>query len=206
MSESARDAAVYTSRRTSSACLACQLWGEYQTSPPSYGDAVLRLVWESDEHSSKQELEDQGLEFRLIGWSQYPVTVVRSGRSQPGTADAASARASKPGGRCSSITWGWSGSTSLRCSISAPGTGICRTSSFPNSGCGSRRRAMRARTGSSCGSGSGRRQISRPRKFSRTTARRRPARCPSNGGAGRCSIRRHGQHRLSRRVDARVDR
>jgi len=47
-----------------------QLWGEYQTIPPSHGDAILRLVWESDECSSKQELEDQGVEFRLIGWSE----------------------------------------------------------------------------------------------------------------------------------------
>lgn len=46
------------------------LWGEYQTSPTSHGDAILRLVWESDECSSKQELEDRGVEFRLIGWSQ----------------------------------------------------------------------------------------------------------------------------------------
>lgn len=46
------------------------LWGEYQTIPSSRGDAVLRLVWESEECSSKRELEDQGVEFRLIGWSQ----------------------------------------------------------------------------------------------------------------------------------------
>lgn len=45
------------------------LWGEYQTSPPSHGDAILRLVWASEQCSSKQELEDQGVEFRLIGWS-----------------------------------------------------------------------------------------------------------------------------------------
>jgi hypothetical protein len=47
-----------------------QLWGEYQTSPPSYGDAILPLRWESVECSSKEELEDQGVEFRLIGWSE----------------------------------------------------------------------------------------------------------------------------------------
>ena len=47
-----------------------QLWGEYQTSPPSPGDAILRLVWEAAECSSKRELEDRGVEFRLIGWSQ----------------------------------------------------------------------------------------------------------------------------------------
>jgi hypothetical protein len=46
------------------------LWAEYQTSPPSYGDAILRLVWASDECSSKRDLEDQGAEFRLIGWSK----------------------------------------------------------------------------------------------------------------------------------------
>ena len=47
-----------------------QLWGEYQTSPSSHGDAILRLVWESEVCSSKRELEDQGVAFRLIGWSQ----------------------------------------------------------------------------------------------------------------------------------------
>ncbi|MFJ1993060.1 hypothetical protein [Streptomyces asiaticus] len=46
------------------------LWGEYQTVPSSDGDAILRLVWESDECSSKRELEEQGVQFRLIGWSQ----------------------------------------------------------------------------------------------------------------------------------------
>lgn len=46
------------------------LWGEYQTSPPSHGDAILRLVWASEQCSSKQELEDEGVEFRLIGWSE----------------------------------------------------------------------------------------------------------------------------------------
>lgn len=45
------------------------LWSEYQTSPPSYGDALVRLVWASEECSSKQELEEQGVQFRLIGWS-----------------------------------------------------------------------------------------------------------------------------------------
>jgi hypothetical protein len=47
-----------------------QIWGEYQTSPPSHGDAILRLVWERDECSSKAELEGRGVEFRLIGWSE----------------------------------------------------------------------------------------------------------------------------------------
>lgn len=47
-----------------------QIWGEYQTSPSSHGDAILRLVWESEVCSSKRELEDQGVEFRLIGWSE----------------------------------------------------------------------------------------------------------------------------------------
>ncbi|MEU8469552.1 hypothetical protein AB0F30_16790 [Streptomyces sp. NPDC029006] len=46
------------------------LYGEYQTVPSSDGDAILRLVWASEECSSKQELEDQGVEFRLIGWSE----------------------------------------------------------------------------------------------------------------------------------------
>jgi len=47
-----------------------QLWGEYQTSPPSHGDAILPLRWDSVECCSKRELEDQGVEFRLIGWSE----------------------------------------------------------------------------------------------------------------------------------------
>ena len=45
------------------------IYGEYQTSPSSHGDAILRLVWESEVCSSKRDLEDQGAEFRLIGWS-----------------------------------------------------------------------------------------------------------------------------------------
>ncbi|MGW1158449.1 hypothetical protein ACWD5Q_06650 [Streptomyces sp. NPDC002513] len=47
-----------------------QIWGEYQTSPPSHGDAILRLVWASEQCSSKEELENEGTEFRLIGWSE----------------------------------------------------------------------------------------------------------------------------------------
>lgn len=47
-----------------------QLWGEYQTSPSSHGDAILRLVWASEVCSSKREMEDEGVEFRLIGWSE----------------------------------------------------------------------------------------------------------------------------------------
>ncbi|MFJ8727678.1 hypothetical protein [Streptomyces sp. NPDC093269] len=48
------------------------LWGEYQTSPPTPLEdaAILRLVWESDVCSSKRELEERGVEFRLIGWSE----------------------------------------------------------------------------------------------------------------------------------------
>lgn len=46
------------------------LYGEYQTVPSSDGDAILRLVWASEQCSSKQELEDEGVEFRLIGWSE----------------------------------------------------------------------------------------------------------------------------------------
>ncbi|MER5584072.1 hypothetical protein ABT090_20870 [Streptomyces asoensis] len=46
------------------------LYGEYQTSPPSHGDAILRLVWASEQCISKRELEEQGVEFRLIGWSE----------------------------------------------------------------------------------------------------------------------------------------
>ncbi|MEH0417863.1 hypothetical protein [Streptomyces sp. B21-083] len=45
------------------------LYGEYQTSPSSDGDAILRLVWASEVCSSKAEMEDEGVEFRLIGWS-----------------------------------------------------------------------------------------------------------------------------------------
>ena len=47
-----------------------QIWGEYQTSPPSHGDAILPLVWASEVCSSKRELEETGVEFRLIGWSE----------------------------------------------------------------------------------------------------------------------------------------
>jgi hypothetical protein len=47
-----------------------QIWGEYQTVPSSHGDALLRLVWDSEVCSSKRELEEQGVEFRLIGWSE----------------------------------------------------------------------------------------------------------------------------------------
>lgn len=47
-----------------------QIWGEYQTIPPSHGDAILRLVWASEQCSSKQEIEAEGVEFRLIGWSE----------------------------------------------------------------------------------------------------------------------------------------
>jgi len=48
------------------------LWGEYQTSPPTplSEAAILRLVWEREVCSSKRELEERGVEFRLIGWSQ----------------------------------------------------------------------------------------------------------------------------------------
>lgn len=45
------------------------LYGEYQTSPPSHGDAILRLVWASEQCSSKHEMEAEGAQFRLIGWS-----------------------------------------------------------------------------------------------------------------------------------------
>ncbi|MGW0942934.1 hypothetical protein ACWD4O_10330 [Streptomyces sp. NPDC002623] len=45
------------------------LYGEYQTSPPSHGDAILRLVWASEQCTSKREMEEHGIEFRLIGWS-----------------------------------------------------------------------------------------------------------------------------------------
>ncbi|MET7437000.1 hypothetical protein ACFYQQ_01045 [Streptomyces sp. NPDC005496] len=46
------------------------LYGEYQTSPSSHGDAILRLVWEPEVCSSKREMEEQGAEFRLLGWSK----------------------------------------------------------------------------------------------------------------------------------------
>ena len=47
------------------------LWSEYQTSPPTplSEAAILRLVWDREECSSKSELEEQGVQFRLIGWS-----------------------------------------------------------------------------------------------------------------------------------------
>ena len=44
------------------------LYGEYPTAPPS--DSILRLVWASEMCDSKGEMEEQGVEFRLIGWSQ----------------------------------------------------------------------------------------------------------------------------------------
>ena len=47
-----------------------QIWGEYQTSPSSHGDAILRLLWEREVCSSRRELEELGTEFRLIGWSE----------------------------------------------------------------------------------------------------------------------------------------
>jgi hypothetical protein len=46
------------------------LWAEYPTSPPSYGDAILPLVWASEVCSSKEEMEARGITFRLIGWSE----------------------------------------------------------------------------------------------------------------------------------------
>lgn len=46
------------------------LWGEYQTSPSSHGDAILRLVWASEQCSSKKDIEAEGVGFRLIGWSE----------------------------------------------------------------------------------------------------------------------------------------
>ncbi|MFF7329714.1 hypothetical protein [Streptomyces sp. NPDC008150] len=46
------------------------LYGEYQTVPSSHGDALLRLVWASEVCTSKREMEAEGAEFRLLGWSQ----------------------------------------------------------------------------------------------------------------------------------------
>lgn len=46
------------------------LYGEYQTVPSSHGDAILRLVWASEMCTSKREMEAEGAEFRLLGWSQ----------------------------------------------------------------------------------------------------------------------------------------
>lgn len=43
------------------------LYGEYRTVPES--DSMVRLVWASEQAVSKQELEDAGAEFRLLGWS-----------------------------------------------------------------------------------------------------------------------------------------
>lgn len=34
------------------------------------GDTILRLVWASEQCRSKQELESEGTDFRLIGWSE----------------------------------------------------------------------------------------------------------------------------------------
>ena len=36
----------------------------------SHRDAILRLVWASEVCSSKREMEDEGVEFRLISWSE----------------------------------------------------------------------------------------------------------------------------------------
>ena len=48
------------------------LYSEYPTSPPTplAEAAILRLVWVSEECSSKRELEERGAMFRLIGWSE----------------------------------------------------------------------------------------------------------------------------------------
>lgn len=49
-----------------------ELWAEYQTSPPTplHEAAILPLVWASEECSIKDELEERGIRFRLIGWSK----------------------------------------------------------------------------------------------------------------------------------------
>jgi hypothetical protein len=44
------------------------LYGEYPTVPES--DSILRLVWSNEMADSKAEMEEQGVEFRLIGWSE----------------------------------------------------------------------------------------------------------------------------------------
>lgn len=43
------------------------LYGEYRTVPES--DSIVRLAWASEQAESRQELEDRGAEFRLLGWS-----------------------------------------------------------------------------------------------------------------------------------------
>lgn len=46
------------------------LWAEYPSVPHSDSEtAILPLVWASEECRVKQDLEDQGVKFRLIGWS-----------------------------------------------------------------------------------------------------------------------------------------
>ncbi|MFI6251486.1 hypothetical protein [Streptomyces sp. NPDC051016] len=40
------------------------LYGEYD------GDDILRLRWVTEQAQSKREMEEQGAEFRLIGWSE----------------------------------------------------------------------------------------------------------------------------------------
>lgn len=45
-----------------------QLWSDYPTSPPS--DAVLPMVWASEQTRSRADLEDQGVTFRRIGWTR----------------------------------------------------------------------------------------------------------------------------------------
>ena len=43
------------------------LYGEYPTIPES--DSILRLVWANDMADSKRDMEDDGVEFRLLSWS-----------------------------------------------------------------------------------------------------------------------------------------
>ncbi|GHA28846.1 hypothetical protein GCM10010372_30890 [Streptomyces tauricus] len=46
------------------------LYGEYQTAPSSHGDMLLRLLWAPEERFSKREMEGEGAELRLLGWSK----------------------------------------------------------------------------------------------------------------------------------------
>ncbi len=45
------------------------LYGEYQVSPRTDEVFLLRLQWVDETAVAKSELEEQGAEFRLLGWS-----------------------------------------------------------------------------------------------------------------------------------------
>lgn len=42
------------------------VWSDYPTVPP--GDDVLPMAWASERTTSKEDLADQGVELRVVGW------------------------------------------------------------------------------------------------------------------------------------------